>query len=59
MNSRELRRKYLKIFQQKKHVIIPSASLIPEQDPTVLFTTVGMHPLKQYFLGETNPCGKK
>ncbi len=45
IKSYELRAKYLKFFEDKGHKIIPSASLIPENDPSVLFTTAGMHPL--------------
>ncbi|MHA2297609.1 MAG: alanine--tRNA ligase [Candidatus Hodarchaeales archaeon] len=59
MNPRELCKKYLEFFKLKKHAIIPSASLIPEQDPTVLFTTAGMHPLQPYLLGQPHPLGKR
>ena len=59
MNARELRRKYLDFFESKGHTIIPSASLIPENDPSVLFTTAGMHPLVPYLLGEKHPAGSK
>ncbi|MFW9990446.1 MAG: alanine--tRNA ligase [Candidatus Odinarchaeota archaeon] len=59
MDSRELCNKYLEFFRQKSHAIIPSASLIPEHDPTVLFTTAGMHPLKPYLLGQPHPQGKR
>ena len=59
MNSSELRAKYLKFFESKGHKIIPSASLIPENDPSVLFTTAGMHPLVPYLFGEKHPSGKK
>ena len=45
LTSKELRDFYFKYFENHNHVIIPSASLIPENDPTVLFTTAGMHPL--------------
>jgi len=45
MTVNELRAKYLEFFHSKGHAVIPSASLIPENDPTVLFTTAGMHPL--------------
>lgn len=55
----ELRKKFLDFFESKGHIIIPSASLIPENDPTVLFTTAGMHPLVPYLLGETHPQGKR
>jgi alanyl-tRNA synthetase len=59
MNSSELRQKYLNFFKSKGHKIIPSASLIPENDPTVLFTTAGMHPLVPYLLGEKHPSGTR
>ena len=59
MTSRELRQKYLDFFKSKGHTIIPSASLIPENDPSVLFTTAGMHPLVPYLLGEKHPAGNK
>jgi len=55
----ELRKKYLDFFKSKGHSIISSASLIPENDPTVLFTTAGMHPLVPYLLGESHPQGKR
>ena len=55
--SAELRALYLKFFQEKGHAVIPSASLIPENDPTVLFTTAGMHPLAPYLLGQKHPAG--
>jgi alanyl-tRNA synthetase len=57
--SETLRETYLKFFESKGHVIIPSASLIPENDPTVLFTTAGMHPLVPYLLGEKHPSGNR
>ena len=50
---------YLQFFKEKGHAIIPSASLIPENDPTVLFTTAGMHPLVPYLMGEKHPEGKR
>ena len=59
MKSDELRSLYLKFFEEKNHIIIPSASLLPENDPTVLFTTAGMHPLQIYLLGEPHPAGKR
>ncbi|NLI54709.1 MAG: alanine--tRNA ligase [Clostridiales bacterium] len=59
MTSKELRQLYLDFFVSKGHVVIPSASLIPENDPTVLFTTAGMHPLVPYLMGETHPEGKR
>lgn len=59
MTSAKIRQKFLEFFKQKGHVIIPSASLVPENDPTVLFTTAGMHPLVPYLLGEAHPGGKR
>jgi alanyl-tRNA synthetase len=59
MTSKELRQKFLNYFKSKGHTIIPSASLVPENDPTVLFTTAGMHPLVPYLLGEKHPEGKR
>ena len=59
LTSNELRELYLKFFKSKGHAVIPSASLIPENDPTVLFTTAGMHPLVPYLLGETHPAGTR
>jgi alanyl-tRNA synthetase len=59
MESKELRQKYLEYFKKQGHHIIPSASLVPENDPTVLFTTAGMHPLVPYLLGQKHPEGTK
>jgi len=59
MTANELREKYLNFFKERDHAIIPSASLIPEHDPTVLFTTAGMHPLTSFLLGEKHPGGKR
>lgn len=59
MNSEELRKAYLDFFENRGHAVIPTASLIPENDPTVLFTTAGMHPLVPYLLGEKHPAGKR
>ena len=59
LKSYELREKYLKFFESNGHKIIPSASLIPENDPSVLFTTAGMHPLVPYLLGQKHPDGKR
>jgi len=57
--AKEIRSKYLKFFNEKGHKVIDSASVIPENDPTVLFTTAGMHPLVPYLLGEPHPEGKR
>lgn len=59
MTANELRQKYIDFFKGKGHTLIPSASLIPENDPTVLFTTAGMHPLVPFLLGEPHPAGKR
>lgn len=59
MTSNELRQKFLDFFEEKGHKVIPSASLVPENDPTVLFTTAGMHPLVPYIMGEAHPKGKR
>lgn len=59
MTAKEIRQKYLEFFKSKGHAVIPSAPLLPENDPTVLFTTAGMHPLVPYLLGEPHPQGKR
>ncbi len=59
INANELRQKYLDYFQSKSHVVISSAPLIPEHDPTVLFTTAGMHPLVSFFLDNEHPLGER
>jgi len=59
MKAKELKKKYLDFFKQKGHVIIPSAPLIPENDPTVLFSNAGMHPLVPYLTGQKHPLGKR
>ena len=59
MNRKELIKKYLEFFKSKNHKEIPNSSLIPKEDPTVLFTTAGMHPLVPYLLGQKHPLGKR
>jgi len=59
MTAQELRSKYFDFFKENGHALIKSASLIPENDPTVLFTTAGMHPLVPYLMGESHPAGKR
>ncbi|MDR1638464.1 MAG: alanine--tRNA ligase [Clostridiales bacterium] len=59
MTSHELRDMYINFFLERDHKQISSASLIPENDPSVLFTTAGMHPLVPYLLGEKHPLGKR
>jgi len=59
MKSQEIRRRFLEFFKKRGHIVIPSSSLVPENDPSVLFTTAGMHPLVPYLLGARHPQGDK
>lgn len=59
ISSQSIRAKYLDFFRTKSHAIIPSAPLVPENDPSVLFNTAGMQPLVPYLLGEPHPLGKR
>ena len=59
MTADTLRQLYLDFFKSKGHTVISGASLMPENDPTVLFTTAGMHPLVPYLMGEPHPAGKR
>lgn len=59
INASDLRQMWIGFYKSKGHTIIPSASLIPENDPTVLFTTAGMHPLVPYLLGAKHPGGTR
>ena len=59
MKAIDIRKKYLNFFKEHGHTIIPSAPLIPENDPSVLFTTAGMQPLVPYLLGEKHPAGTR
>ena len=59
MTANQLRQKYIDFFVARGHAEIPGKSLIPENDPTVLFTTAGMHPLVPYILGEAHPAGRR
>jgi len=59
MKHSEVRRKFLEFFKKHGHAIIPSASLVPLNDPSVLFTTAGMQPLVPYLLGQSHPEGKR
>jgi alanyl-tRNA synthetase len=59
MKSEEIRNRFLKFFESRGHAIIPSASLVPENDPSVLFNTAGMQPLVPYLLGQTHPMGRR
>jgi len=59
MLSNEIRRRFLAFFEKRGHKIIPSASLVPENDPSVLFNTAGMQPLVPYLLGQAHPMGSR
>jgi len=59
MQSNEIRKRFLDFFESRGHAIIPSASLVPENDPSVLFTTAGMQPLVPYLLGQDHPSGNR
>jgi alanyl-tRNA synthetase len=59
MDSNQIRQKYLEFFKQRGHAIIPRAPMVPENDPTTLFTGSGMQPLVNYFLGDAHPAGKR
>ena len=59
MKSEEIRNKFLEFFKSKNHKVIPSSPLVPEEDPTVLFTTAGMHSLVPYLLGQKHPSGNR
>ncbi|MCX6761818.1 MAG: alanine--tRNA ligase [Candidatus Moranbacteria bacterium] len=59
LTAKDLRQKYLDFFKSKGHAIIPSAPLVPENDPTTLFINSGMHPLVPYLMGEKHPLGKR
>ena len=59
ITSHQLRQKYLDFFQSKGHVVIPSAPLIPDNDPTTLFTGSGMQPMVPYLLGQQHPLGTR
>jgi alanyl-tRNA synthetase len=59
IDSNRLKDLYIEFFKQKNHKIVPNVSLVPENDPTVLFTTAGMHPLVPFLLGQAHPLGKR
>ena len=59
IDSKKLKKLFLAFFSENQHRLIPNSPLIPEYDPTVLFTPAGMHPLIPYFLGQPHPLGKK
>lgn len=59
MTSTEIRKRFLAFFEARGHAIVPSASLVPKNDPSVLFNTAGMQPLVPYLMGENHPLGDK
>lgn len=59
MNAQDIRKSYLQYFKSNSHVVIPRANLVPQDDPTTLFTGSGMQPLLPYLLGETHPNGTR
>jgi len=59
MNAQEIRKAYLKFFEERGHKVVPRALLVPQNDPTTLFTGSGMQPMIPYLLGETHPKGKR
>lgn len=59
MNSSDVRKKYIEFYKKQNHAEIPSAPLVPENDPTTLFNSSGMQPLVPYLLGEKHPAGKR
>ncbi|MBP7831803.1 MAG: alanine--tRNA ligase [Candidatus Pacebacteria bacterium] len=59
MQSHEIRKRFLAFFEKRGHAVIPSASLVPANDPSVLFNTAGMQPLVPYLLGQPHPAGKR
>jgi alanyl-tRNA synthetase len=59
MSGNEIRKRFLTFFEKRGHIIVPSAPLVPENDPTVLFNTAGMQPLVPYLMGQPHPTGSK
>ena len=59
LSSNEIRKRFVTFFEKRGHAILPSAPLVPENDPSVLFNTAGMQPLVPYLLGEKHPKGKR
>jgi alanyl-tRNA synthetase len=59
MTAQEIRQKYLDFFEARGHKIVPRASLVPQDDPTTLFTGSGMQPLVPYLLGQPHPAGRR
>lgn len=59
MTAQEIRRRYIEFFEQKSHTVIPRALLVPQNDPSTLFTGSGMQPLIPYLLGQPHPGGNR
>jgi alanyl-tRNA synthetase len=59
LSSAEIRIRFLEFFKKRGHAILPSASLVPENDPSVLFNTAGMQPLVPYLMGQKHPLGNR
>ena len=59
MTTKEIRQKYLDFFARHNHAILPSSPLVPENDPTTLFTGSGMQPMVPYLLGQSHPKGTR
>ncbi len=59
ISTNDVRRAYLEFYRSQNHAIVPSASLLPENDPTTLFTGSGMQPMISYLLGEKHPQGNR
>src|SRR4051794_11325571 len=59
MTGNELRAQYLDFYRQRGHAVVPSASLVPDNDPTTLFTGSGMQPMLPFLLGEPHPLGRR
>ncbi len=59
MTGDELRQSFINFFAERGHAVIPSAPLVPENDPTALFISAGMQPLVPYLLGESHPNGRR
>ena len=59
MKSSEIRTRFLEFFKKRGHAILPSASPVPENDPSVLFNTAGMQPLVPYLMGQKHPLGQR